>query len=64
MHAEDGRFMCGIWSLCGVLMMYGEALPGAQTKKSEHLALATRSRPKINYCPDDSLAELKTTCFL
>lgn len=64
MHAKDGRFVLGIWSLCGVLMMYGEALPGAHTKKSEHPTLATRSKPKINYFPGDALTELKTTRFL
>jgi len=64
MYAKNGEFMCGIWSLCGVLMMDGETLPGAHTEKSGHPVIATRNKPKINYCPDETLTGLNTTCFL
>lgn len=64
MRVKDEVFMCGIWSLCGVLMMYGETLPGVHTKKPEHPAIATRGKPKINYFPGGTLTELNTTCFL
>lgn len=41
MRIKDGEFMCVIWSLCGVLMIYGETPLGAHAKKSEHSTLLT-----------------------
>ncbi len=64
MRAEDGKFMCEIWSLCGVLMMGGKIPPGVHNKKSEHPALVPRNRTKMNYRADEALAELNAICFL